>query len=505
MSTPGNNHIPIDDGSYQTGKEFTPTPSQLQLFYNYPSSTISSSEVVYKNRSSDDKSRIESTFTFNTTTPQFIFGTTTNFTSEKITITSLVHNIFPGITEKNNEKMNGNEPAITGELIIKHKPQSGTGNLYSCFLLEKQETGSINNVDALISMADDDDMQPKDIAIGQDIPTNQKAVSYDSKGNKIVVFLTPIKINGASANIIKNLYYNFEDKFYGTNENIKKDPKISGNAEKTFMIHESEEGAVANANTTALSSTDMPEMPVGSDYYLDCRPTGESAETIAHYNVPIQSEYTENAQKVEAQKTFINFIIFIVMLVIVYSMVPSLYKFLIYDRIISKEGGTANTKAMYLRSIDWTLTILFAALSFLLATAVEKYTIIYIIYSVVFLAMCMMMINGEKNSNALWKNILDYNDAADYKNNFGPSFANFIQTFFAFIIYPFFKTKKEKPNAFGIAGSVLFILAITLCVVFIPGKGETKWIDENALLYIFMIFSAIGFSGIFEFLAFDKD
>lgn len=496
----GNNHIPIDEGSFSGGQSYTPTPQQLQLFFNYPTTTISSAQVQYKNRDGNN-SRIECDFAYNTVTPQFIFQTTTNYKSHTLTITSLVHNIFPGITERTNEKLdNNNEPSIVGELVIKNKRDTNDATLYSCFLLEKDSSGSINNIDALLSMAEGDSTDDfLDIDIGKDIPRNQKAVSYDSKGVKVVCFLTPIKINQDSVDIIKNLKYDFSNKFFGTSDNIQKDSNISGST-KSFIIH-SQDGTgadvVANSN---IDPTNIPDMPVGSDYYLDCKPTGESAETIAHYNVPIQSEYTENAQKVEAQKTAMNFIMFIIILAIVYTFIPSLYKFLIYDRIISSSGMGMNDKAKYVRSIDWTITFLLLFFAILLATAIPQYTIIYIIYAVSFIGMSMILIVSNKNTNPGWNNILDYSQVPSYANNFGADISNLVQTLVAFVIYPFYKSKKQQPNPLGIIGSLVICAIVTTLVILIPSGDTFSWIENNLQLYIWYLLASIAFVGVFEFM-----
>ena len=102
MANSGNNHIPIDKGSFLNGKQYKPTNTQLYLYYQYPSLQISSDEVNFKNRNGNN-SRIKAIFSYNSVTPQFLFGATSQYKSSELIITSLVHNIFPGITEKNNE------------------------------------------------------------------------------------------------------------------------------------------------------------------------------------------------------------------------------------------------------------------------------------------------------------------------------------------------------------------------------------------------------------------
>ena len=51
------------------------------------------------------------------------------------------------------------------------------------------------------------------------------------------------------------------------------------------------------------------------EIYIDCTPTGESAETIATYNVPIQSEYTRDWGKLDFMKMTIQLLMVFILLV----------------------------------------------------------------------------------------------------------------------------------------------------------------------------------------------
>lgn len=60
--------------------------------------------------------------------------------------------------------------------------------------------------------------------------------------------------------------------------------------------------------------------------YIDCKPTGESKETIATYNVPINSEYTANASRLSFQEMVIQSMLFFALLGISYLIVPIGFK-----------------------------------------------------------------------------------------------------------------------------------------------------------------------------------
>ena len=68
--------------------------------------------------------------------------------------------------------------------------------------------------------------------------------------------------------------------------------------------------------------------------YIDCNPTGESADTIAAYNIPINSEYAKVSSKsmFERHATFAG--MFLIALVGVYMVVPWFYRTYVIEGII---------------------------------------------------------------------------------------------------------------------------------------------------------------------------
>ena len=69
--------------------------------------------------------------------------------------------------------------------------------------------------------------------------------------------------------------------------------------------------------------------------YIDCNPTGESPETIAAYNIPINSEYanTEKKGNFERQAVYSGFFAFVLLLT--YFFVPFYYKTYIIESIVN--------------------------------------------------------------------------------------------------------------------------------------------------------------------------
>ena len=67
--------------------------------------------------------------------------------------------------------------------------------------------------------------------------------------------------------------------------------------------------------------------------YIDCSPTGESAENIATYNVPINSEYTKDAKKLDLMRTLLNLCVALIFLIIAYFTLPRMYKYGVIDPV----------------------------------------------------------------------------------------------------------------------------------------------------------------------------
>ena len=170
------------------------------------------------------------------------------YNANKIYLSGVIHNNIKQIPTTN----------AVGELIIEHNALTGTGKLYVCILLNYSSNilSDKNSADDLIYVVTSDDKR-KQVLLNSSIPTQQNAVVYTENGNKIIVFVSPIYISSNSNNNIKKL------------------------------------STVQLFNTYSATYTVLPQnnisMAGNDDIYIDCSPTGASAEEIATYNVPINS------------------------------------------------------------------------------------------------------------------------------------------------------------------------------------------------------------------------
>jgi hypothetical protein len=261
-----------------------------KILYNYYNTTIGSSDVEVINSSGSKRYIINVSYPVNT--PNMLYPDSLGtFIANKIYLSGIMHTIkqFPTTN-------------TVGELIIEHTPLTGTGKLFVCILLNYSDSivSDKNSVDDLIDIASSDDTR-KQIALNSSILTQPNAIVYKDNGNTIIVFVSPIYISKASKNKITSLA----------------NPPLFSNYSSSYKF--------LPQNSITMAGKD--------EIYIDCSPTGASAEEIATYNVPINSEYTQDAGKLDFMKTTIQLCLIFLLIVITYYSVPFFYKTIVVDNI----------------------------------------------------------------------------------------------------------------------------------------------------------------------------
>lgn len=488
MANNGNNHFDIAGGSKTNGQSYTPPANSTAMFFDYPNTTFSGAEINKMNMNDDDdsnKKHIVAQYNNPSSTPNFIMSNTNNYKATKIYITKLIHNVIPGLTEESNALEENGKPVVIGELVVEHEPLSGVSQkLYSCFFLKEDTTGAVNNIDALISMSSDSEQgNSNELHIGKNLPQNNdntksSAVSYNSNNNKVVINFLPASINTDSVNIVKDLTYDMSDHFLGTSEDLTKDKTgITDN----YIVHGMT--SVVNANnvdpTSSENSNNIPSMGPNSDYYLDCNPAGESKDTIATYNIPINSEYTKGATMTQASQTFMNFIVFGVIIGAAYAVIPQIYFLIVYETFIKNayagEASNATRKADAVRLFDISLIIILVAFLFIIMWAFEEYGVMAFIYGIFFTGLSCISVINSKMKDGSFINVLNYKDdsLASYGNPFfltGEWFDIF--KFIAQII--FYPTRN-----YAVLAAVILSLGIYLCYRFDPANVFSNKEDKK--------------------------
>ena len=286
-----------------------------KILYNYYNTTVSSSDVEVKSKSGSKYYTINVAYPANT--PNVLYPDSLGtYNADKIYLSGGLHNNIKQIPNTN----------TVGELIIEHNALTGSGKLYVCILLNYSSNiiSDKNNVDDLIDIATSDNAR-KQITLNNTILSQPNAIVYTDNGNTIILFVSPIYISGRSKENIKNL------------------------AKPSLFTNYSSEYKILPQISISMAGKD--------EIYIDCSPTGASAEEIATYNVPINSEYTQDAGKLDFMKTTIQLCLVFLLIIITYYSVPFFYKTIIVDNI-KKVMKTNIDKKNRNNAIDIILTLL---------------------------------------------------------------------------------------------------------------------------------------------------
>ena len=283
-----------------------------------------------------------SSVSLNFSTPSFVANIDTNLNTSFI-----AKKLYCG------EKSHGIGEA---EVIIEHNDFTGAGNnkLYLIIPVKKNENLPIsdNAMNTLFSMMDDNNKGNIDFNLNINLPDSTDYYYYKTNENThVVVFNHVIEVKDIPNSDNYATMLGIDSNGRG-NISIKKSSK---NAQKT------DRGIV-----NSMSSKE-------DQIYIDCQPTGVSSETIASYNVPINSEYTENADLISYQRTSTTMFFFTIAAVVGYLTGPEVYKLFIINPIIKRlsndknygrcmdgpENCNANKNEILLGGIDTILLISF--------------------------------------------------------------------------------------------------------------------------------------------------
>ena len=266
-----------------------------QIIFDYPRVALSKGEVSEPS-DSDNKSAFTVPYPNQSSEKNLFYiedGSESNYSHTKIYINQLIHHNIQNITTNNKN--------IIGEMVIEHT--SSTGKIiYTCYLLE---TPSIrvedeNEIDKILSMSTKDNSQ-LEVELNSIIPYQDGAIIYESKGNVVCVFTTPIQVNTASSTKIVERY-----------------PAVTN----LFDTYNSVYSVIPGNNISKRDADDI---------YIDCAPTGVSEDEIKSYTLPINSKMASQSEQSDYMKTTVNYGLFIFAMLLSYIIVPLLYKNLIID------------------------------------------------------------------------------------------------------------------------------------------------------------------------------
>jgi len=223
----------------------------------------------------------------------------------------------------NNNLHNISNLNFNGELIIKNT--SSAGNLYMCFLLASSATNSGSDIDSLFSS----NSGTGAININGDVVKSAGTDSFiiytnRSDNSPVVIYTSPIPIT-------TNLF-SYEN-------NLKFIDMTISNAEIV-------------SNTVEGEWMECDNVPIGAD-------------TIAIYNLPIQSGLVKDMNTIDSFKTIVMFIVFFIACVFAYFLIPSAYLALI-NFFLGRKYLDPTAKKEWVATLDFRLSFVLIALSILL-------------------------------------------------------------------------------------------------------------------------------------------
>ena len=346
-----------------------------------------------------------------------------NYDTKNLYLFGLLHN---NISQYSNK-------SIVGELVIEHsKLGPKKHEVYTCFLLQNSDSNRSNSLDEIIDLADKKENTKnveQEINLNKDVPPQTEVIYYEHNAatvkKHVYVFLKPIPVNTNSAKFLKTLTY--KTSLFEVDAPMDK---------KYFSVDVTPKSS--KDGFTSMFSSLNPLREGLDDYYLDCKPAGESDETRPSYAVPINSEYTQSKTKIDNLTIVSNLLLFILISVTVFFTFPPIYKSCFINTLISN-GVTGADGHKRIAGIDILIIMLsFAIILMCLITGglgFSSFFMIGICWFVIFI-MSVLVLMMQKSSEDFWKlntedmgiPTQDYHGEVD---NITSAFKNWFNLFFS--------------------------------------------------------------------------
>ena len=301
-----------------------------RVVYNYPKTSINKNEITAT------PTKLEITFFNGSTDPNIIYtsrGANTVYNHSKAYFYNLFHDNIGEVT-------NGRDASTKyGELIIEHKPPGSTNKTFVCFLLEYTDSDQITDIDKMINFKTTANLSLyAGVELNSVIPKPDSCIVYDSTisnvKSTVFVFTTPIKINAASKKRIMQC------------TDLANIPIVKYHTDYIVLP----------ARNISLPDPDQ--------IYINCNPTGESADKIDTYNLPINSVSGSEQDAKSAMQTMTMFAIFVIVSVGLVAFVPGIYKFTVLQRALTFARSKTEDFLEYMRALDGALIAVFGIISF---------------------------------------------------------------------------------------------------------------------------------------------
>jgi len=227
---------------------------------------------------------------------------------------------------------------VAGEIILEHTPYNGSGNKLFVIIpvIKVNKPNEYNALNSLLNMMSiTGDKSPIEFNLNTNLKSDTGYYYYTHSSNDFIVFKQAIEV-GANSTIDPNQNVPSE---IGDTNGTGTINSVSSQNSSAISIYESSSNAKKTDRGTVNSLSAKEDQ-----IYIDCQPTGYSEETISTYNLPINSEYTENAANVNLQRTTTSLVVVMVGMLLCYFVGPNVYKTAIIDQFIKNVMYNQNAR-----------------------------------------------------------------------------------------------------------------------------------------------------------------
>ena len=291
--------------------------------------------------------------------PNFIYAglSPSSYTAKSVYLFGLLHRNISGITSANNSN-------VVGEIVVEHtNTNKQLQKVYSCFLIKEIDSNiteenpkgdtTNNSLDKLVDMVNNKLLPEQTFDLSSVIPSQTHSIHYVDGDNHIFVFTNPIVINKDTANFFKTKLAP-KTKLFSINPTNESSNKTLFYGSETIVLKKTPKtGDKAKSKEEGFRLLEG----VDEDIYIDCSPTGESADTIQAYSTPMDSEYSDHKNQIDGFKMMRHFFMFILIILFSFFTIPKLYKTIIVDRF--NNGDPIETRHANIFNADMATIIIF--------------------------------------------------------------------------------------------------------------------------------------------------
>ena len=386
-----------------------------------------------------------------------------------------LHHNISGITS-------GDHSNIIGEIVIEHNNANKQAmKIFTCFLIEERAgKDTDNSLDKLIKLVkNESNALEMTVSLNPIIPKQTRCFHYEDDENHIFVYTNPILVSNDTSNFFKN--------------NLATKTKL-------FNVYPGDYELIKLDKNTKEKFGNIKE-GMTDEIYIDCQPTGESAEEINSYEFPLNSEFVKNQGQVDFFRMIMNWIILIGIIVASFFTIPPLYKKIVIDNINkfdeygSSDGDKTNRHKNILTSDLWivifSLVVFFTSFADGINPENHGSLMIFSIFFISFITLGFSMIYYNKRKNVSYMitklpsgETVDssYNEEQQKQSIFGSFFKQVFDIGYNFkFLFGLIGSLLTKENAIIFIILLFFVLFLTNMILNLLSKQGNNETDKKKI------------------------